>query len=186
MKRLMVDMDEVITTGGFFKAITNFLGEDIDINTVDTYFLQTLLGNRKDEFWESVKDTNFYDGMPLMEDCYEILEKLNKQFDLYIVTAYLWDGNPDCSSNNLKFKYEYLKEKLPFIPTNKYIFTSNKGLMHFDIRIDDRPNNLVGAETKLMFDQWHNRKELEDKDIIRVFSWKEVYNILKDKYNLED
>ena len=186
MKRLMVDMDEVITTGGFFKAICKFLNKDIDINTVDTYFLQTLLGDKKDEFWESVKDINFYQDIPLMDGAFEALEKLNKHFDLYIVTAYLWDGTPDCSSNNLKFKYEYLKEKLPFIPQNKYIFTSNKAIIDFDIRIDDRPSNLIGGETKIMFDQWHNRGEIEDKSIIRVFSWKETYDILKNKYNLED
>ena len=37
MKKLMVDMDEVITTGGFFKAICEFLGEDLDINSIDSY-----------------------------------------------------------------------------------------------------------------------------------------------------
>lgn len=186
MKKLMVDMDEVITTGGFFKAICEFLGEDLDINSIDSYFLQSILGDRKDEFWKSVEHKNFYEGMPLMDDCYEILEKLNKQFDLYIVTAYLWDGTPDCSGNNLKFKYEYLKEKLPFIHPKQYVFASNKQLMNFDIRIDDRPKNLEGAETKIMFDQWHNRGVIDDENIIRVFSWKEVYEILKNKYQLED
>ena len=36
MKRMMVDMDEVLTTGGFQKAINDFLGYEIDLDKVDT------------------------------------------------------------------------------------------------------------------------------------------------------
>lgn len=188
MKRLMVDMDEVICTGGFFREICKFLGKDLNIDDQEDYFLQHLLGDKRDAFWESVQDTNFYDDVPLMEGCYDTLKKLTKHFDVYIVTSYLWDGTPDVSGNNLKHKYDYLREKLPFINPAKFIFTSNKNIIDFDIKIDDRPTNLYHAETKIMFDQWHNRKYSEEelKDIIRVNSWDDVYNILKEKYNLED
>lgn len=188
MKRLMVDMDDVIVSGGFFRSVCKFLGEDIDINTVNTYFLQELLGDKKDEFWKSVENDNFYQDLPLMEGCYEVLEKLNKHFDIYIVTAYLWDGIPDVSGNNLRNKYEYLKENLPFISPSKYIFTTNKNIIDFDIRIDDRINNLNGAETKILFDQWHNRK-LDEVDLVgvnRVYNWYQIYDLLKEVYNLED
>lgn len=188
MKRLMVDMDDVITFGGFFRSVCKFLGEDIDINTVNTYFLQELLGDRKDEFWKSVEDENFYQDLPLMDGCYEVLEKLNKHFDIYIVTAYLWDGIPDVSGKNLKNKYHYLKENLPFIDPSKYIFTTNKSIIDFDIRIDDRLHNLDGAETKILFDQWHNRNIGEDElvGVDRVYNWYDIYNLLKDKYKFED
>ena len=109
-------------------------------------------------------------------------------FDIYIVTSYLWDGVVDLSSDHLKHKYEFLKEKFPFISPRKYIFTSNKVIMDFDIRIDDKIDNLKGAETKIMFNQWHNKK-LSEQDMVgiyRVDNWYQVYDILKEKYNFED
>lgn len=188
MKRLMVDMDEVICSGGFFKHIKEFLNIDVDINDIDDYYLQHLLGSREEEFWIRNQDTNFYQDVPLLPNCYEVLEKLSKYFDIYIVTSFIWGGTPDLSSNNLKFKYEYLKEKLPFIPTSKYIFSSNKNIMDFDIKIDDRLVNLGNAETKIMVDQWHNRKhsDIEMEGIYRVSGWLEIYDLLKNIYNLED
>lgn len=188
MKTLMVDMDDVIVSGSFYKKVCEFLGEDIDINTVDTYYLQELLGDKKDEFWKKVENDNFYEGLSLNEGCYEVLDKLNKHFDIYIVTAYLWDGNPDVSGKNLNNKYEYLKEKLPFISPKKYIFTTNKNICNFDIRIDDRLHNLDGAETKILVDQWHNRKLTEQElvGVNRVSDWYQIYQIIKDKYNIED
>ena len=54
--------------------------------------------------------------------------------------------------------------------------------MNFDIRIDDRLNNLSGATTKLLFTAWHNKdlskEELKKKNTIRVNSWKEIEDIL--------
>lgn len=188
MKKMMVDMDEVITTGGFLKAIEEFLDKKIDLDKVDTYYLQTLLGDKADDFWKSSIDRNFYDGNELIEASVDILEKLSKHFDIYIVTSYLWDGVVDLSANHLKHKYEYLKEHLPFISPRKYIFTTDKLIMDFDIRIDDKLANLSGAETKIMFKQWHNKKHTK-KELAGVYvvdSWQQIYEILKDIYKFED
>ena len=184
-KTLMVDMDDVITTGCFFNLLQEFLNKKIDINTIKTYFLQDLVTNdRKKEFWQFLADKNFYDESPLLDDCYWVLEKLNQKYDLYIVTAYLWKNQEiDISGANLQNKYTYLREKLPFIKPEQYVFTTNKELLKFDIRIDDRFDNLKGAKTKILFDAWHNRDfsplELAHKNIHRVFNWLDIYELLK-------
>lgn len=86
------------------------------------------------------------------------------------------------SGNNLKNKYYYLQEQLTFITPEKYIFTTNKNLMNFDVKIDDRIDNLEGATTKLLFDAWHNRdlteSFLKEQNVIRVHDWKEIETIL--------
>ena len=72
---------------------------------------------------------------------------------------------------------EYLKAN-----PEKYIFTTHKDLLNFDIRIDDRINNLNGATTKLLFTAWHNRSiptnELKEKNIVRVNNWKDIEKVL--------
>ena len=54
--------------------------------------------------------------------------------------------------------------------------------MNFDIKIDDRTNNLENANTKLLFNAWHNKnitqEELDKENIIRVNSWLEIKDLL--------
>ena len=118
----------------------------------------------------------------MFEGCYDVLRKLNDKYDLYIVTAYLWNDVIDISGDNLRNKYYYLREMLPFINPNKYIFTTNKNLLKFDIRIDDRLDNIMEADTKILFTAWHNRdlddKFLEDNNVIRVNSWDDIEKLL--------
>ena len=73
-------------------------------------------------------------------------------------------------------------EMLPFIKPEKYIFTTNKNIMNFDIRIDDKINNLDDSDTKLLFSAWHNRdikkEELKERNVVRVDSWYDIEKIL--------
>lgn len=178
----MVDMDNVITDSLFLDFINEFLGTNYKWNDFKTYYLQDIIKDKKEEFWNYVKDRNFYEGAMLFEGCYEVLEKLNKKYEIYIVTAYLWNDVIDISGDNLRNKYYYLREMLPFINPNRYIFTTNKNLLKFDIRIDDRLDNIEGADTKILFTAWHNRylsdDKLKEKNVIRVNSWYDIEKIL--------
>ena len=179
MKTLMIDMDDVITNGNFNRYIEEFMGIKIDMDKITNYeYVQDLVSSRKDEFWRHVENLDLYKGAPLFENCYNVLEKLNKKYDLYIVTSYLWRDGIDISGKNLGYKYYYLKEMLPFIDPSKYIFTTNKNLLNFDIKIDDKVSNLDGASTKILFNRWHNKNKEYDKSIIRVNNWKEIEEVL--------
>lgn len=184
MKTLMVDMDNVITDGIFLDLINEFLGTNYKLLDLKNYYLQELISDKKEEFWNYVKDKNFYEGASLFEDCFGVLEKLNTKYDVYIVTAYLWNDYLDISGDNLRNKYYYLREKLPFIKPEKYIFTTNKNIMDFDIRIDDKLENVVKAEVSLLFTAWHNKdlddEYLKEKDVIRVNGWKDIEKVLLD------
>lgn len=184
MKTLMVDMDNVITDGVFKEYIEEFYDRKIDLDEIKEYtYVQEATKENTNEFWEYVREKNFYSNAPLLEGCYEVLEKLSKKYDVYILTSYLWNETIDLSGDNLKNKYYYLREMLPFIGPEKYIFSTTKKLMNFDIRIDDRLGNLAGAETKLLFSAWHNREISEEKlkreNVIRVDSWFDVLNVLE-------
>lgn len=183
--RIMVDMDNVITDGVFRKYIEDFYNIKLDFNKIKNYYyVQEYTKERSQEFWKYVSDKNFYSNAPLFDGCYEVLKKLNDCHDIYIVTSYLWNEALDLSGNNLCDKYYYLKKMLPFIKPEKYIFTTDKKLMNFDVRIDDRIGNLEGAQIKLLFDAWHNRNisdnELKNKNVIRVNDWFDIEKILLD------
>ena len=178
MKKLMVDMDNVITDGRYLDYINEFLNTDYKLENQTEYYLQDLVGDRVDEFWKEFGNKNVYQDAPLIEGCYKALEELNKKYEVYIVTAYFWGGSNEAISNNIKDKYNYLTEKLPFISPQNFIFTSNKHLIDSDIVIDDRINNLSNGKLKLLFNAWHNRNisndEIKEKGIVRVYNWNDV------------
>lgn len=183
MKRLMIDMDNCITDALFMDRINEFLGTNYKLEEQTEFRLQKITGNKINDFWDYMKDKSFYDDAPLIDDVYETLEILNKKYDLYIITAFIYpDSNPDISANNLKFKYEYLKRKLPFISPKQYIFLENKNLIHSDIAIDDRISHLENTDKKILMTAWHNKnlkeEELKERGIVRVNTWKEILELL--------
>lgn len=180
--KMMIDVDDVVTYSRFFDLICEFLNKEIDIETVNMYYLQNLLGDKKDAFWYWVQDINFYKGVPLIEGVYETLDKYKNDIDFYFSSAFVWDGIVDVSGKCLRDKYEYLKENLPMIPTDRYIFINHKDLLTFDVRLDDRMSNLTQGDLLMLYSAWHNRsidkQELENKGIIRVENWQEVDKML--------
>lgn len=190
MKRIMIDMDNVITNPLFLEFINEFLGTNYKLDDLEEYYLQKLITKDSNKFWNFINNKNLYEGIELFDGCYEVLEKLNKKYDLYIVTAYIWgDSYDEFIVNTLRDKYLFLREKLPFIRPEKYIFTINKNIMNFDVRIDDRLNNLAGADIKLLFSAWHNKNysdtELKENNVIRVNNWKDVEKILLDNEKVD-
>lgn len=183
MKTIMVDMDDVITIGNFNKFLEEFLGQKIDTDNNKYKYRQEAIKGRENEFRLIYQYRNLYANVPLLDGCYEVLRKLNEKYDVYIVTAYIWGQDIINAEENLKNKFIYLKENLPFISSQKYIFTQDKKILDFDIKIDDRINNLEGAKIKLLFTAWHNKnissKELESKGIIRVDSWYDIEKVLE-------
>lgn len=181
-KKLMIDMDEVITGENLTPMIETFLGYSIDLSQTG-YYIQNVLGERKKEFFEKVFPyQNLYEKAELKEGCRDTLLKLNEQYEIYIVTAYLWPDALSSTGNILKYKFDFLIKKLPFLQPNNFIFINDKSMIHFDIKIDDRIQNLQNTDIKLLFDSYHNKnitnEELEERSIKRVMNWKEIEQIL--------
>ena len=183
MKTIMVDMDDVLTYGNFSAILEDYLGYKPDYDSIKTYYIQDILGDKKDDFFSKFKDMDMYENAVLLPDCYDVLKELSKYYKIYICTDYIWREIIEYAGNNLKNKYNFLYEKLDFINPNNFIFTVDKTIVNCDIKIDDKINNIEGAETKLLFTAWHNKdlsdKELKEQGITRVNNWKEIGEILK-------
>lgn len=184
MKKIMIDMDDVIVFVDFMKMIEDFVGHKVE-NPNNDYYLDKLFGDKRAEFFSKFANINLYDEAVLMNNCYDTLKELNDKYDIYICTTYVWEDSLEGSSSNLKNKYDYLLKELPFIHPNKYIFTSHKELFKADIKIDDRIENLENSDTKLLFTAWHNQKftteELKSRGVIRVNNWLDIKDILINK-----
>lgn len=182
MKTIMVDMDDVLTIGNFSKILENYLGYKPDYDNIRNYYIQDILGDKKDDFFSKFKDMNMYENAILLPDCYDTLKELSKHYKIYICTDYIWREIIEYAGNNLKNKYNFLYEKLDFIEPRNYIFTADKSIINCDIKIDDKVNNIEGATMKLLFTAWHNKElskeELKKENIIRVNNWKEIGEIL--------
>lgn len=184
MKKIMIDMDDVICDGGFLSLVNQFLDTNYKIEDVKTYYIQDLIPKERYQEWSEFFNTkNVYDYCEFLPNAYEVMEKLSKEYELYIVTAYIFRDNEEYSANNLKNKFIYLHENIPFIKPENYIFTSNKEIINCEIKIDDKLSNLEGnAETKMLFTAYHNKnitdEELKQNGAIRVNGWKNIEKIL--------
>lgn len=179
-KRIMIDMDDVITDGTFRKQIEEYIGEEIDTDKTG-YYLQNALGDRKEEFFRK-GPLNMFEDAPLKEDAYEVINALNEVYDVYLVTSYTIPDAHYQEGNHLKYKMEYLQKHLPFLRTEQIIYLNDKSLIDFDIRIDDSIRHLSKGEVLLLFDAYNNQKitkeELDAKNIKRVMNWQEIAEIL--------
>lgn len=182
MKTIMVDMDDVLTNGNFSKILEDYLGFKQDYDNIKNYYIQDILGDKKDDFFNKFKDMNVYENATLLPDCYDTLKELSQNYKIYICTDYIWREIIEYAGNNLKNKYNFLHEKLDFIEPRNYIFTADKSIVNCDIKIDDKVNNIDGASIKLLFTAWHNKElsneQLEKENIVRVNNWKEIGEIL--------
>lgn len=114
----------------------------------------------------------FFRDAPLVEGSRTVVEQLNQQYDLYIVSA------ATEFPQSLPEKIEWLNEYLPFISWEQIVFCGSKKIVQADIMIDDHFKNLDHFAGKtFLFDQPHNHLAEAGRHH-RVFTWTELGNLL--------
>ena len=184
MKKIALDLDDVICNGGFMHLINEFLNSNYTENDVKGYYMQELIPKEKEQAWRKYfVNHNLYDYAVFLDGAYDVIKKLNEKYDLYIISAYISRDMPEASAPMLSNKFNWLSKNLPFIDPSKYIFASKKDVFECDIRIDDKLSNLKGnADLKLLFDSYHNRQyskeELDNMGVVRVNGWSDIEKLL--------
>ncbi len=168
MKRLIVDMDDVMAdaTGQFIKYYEKEFGVRVE--------RAVLNGKEEGEgFPENLQvlkrfphQHNFFRTMQMNENSQEVLEQLNKKYELFIVSAAME------FPQSLSEKLEWLKENFPFLHWRQICFCGSKTIVHGDYMIDDLPRNLEKFNgEKIIFTAPHNTHVNQFQ---RVNNWKEV------------
>jgi 5'-nucleotidase len=112
----------------------------------------------------------FFRDPPVMEDCVDVLKKLNEHYEVFIVSAAME------FPNSLGEKYEWLQEHFPFITWHQFVLCGSKSVIKADIMIDDHLKNLDFFDgEKLLFTSPHNANIT---GYTRVNNWKEVASML--------
>lgn len=186
MKKIMIDLDETIVSGGYIEALNEYLGTNYKPEDIKEYYISNILPpeeNSKylDYFYQNV---NVYDHSHLIPDSLEVIKELSKYYEIYICTAFYDKRKPEGCAIMAKYKYEWILKNMPYIDPRKILLTSAKELIMCDVKIDDKVSNLKRGygQIKLLLNQKHNeeysKEELAKLGILRVNNWIEIRNIL--------
>lgn len=169
METLSIDMDEVITDTakklkdwytkefGIIFSEEELKGKDLKEVVAPEHF---------SKFHEYLNLPGFFADLEVMPDAVDVLEKLNKKYELFIVSAALE------FPNSLKDKFDWISEKLPFINWKQICLCGTKSIVQTDIMIDDRARNFSHFQgRKILYTCHHN---IFEKDYERVKNWKEI------------
>lgn len=148
----MIDMDDIIVSGGFLYLINQYLGTHYTEADFKNFYMQDVIPDKQD-FLKYFLTKNMYDYCEMNENAYEVIKELNEVFKIYIGTSYIFPEILRESGIVLVQKYNYLMDKLPFLTPKNFVFLVDRSVLNCEVRIDDRIDNLDGAETKYYI--WH-------------------------------
>ena len=126
----------------------------------------------KNQVYDPIYNKEFWKGILPIDGCYDVLSGINRQYDLYIVTA---TNYQTCDT-----KIERILEIYPFLNWSQFIIAAKKQLVYGDYLIDDGVHNFAGGHYKgILFDRPHNRLfNHTAAGLTRVYTWDEIGNIL--------
>jgi 5'(3')-deoxyribonucleotidase len=169
-KRILVDMDGVLAD------VYARLFEVHEKETGIRLTAEEIAGKLEEEAFPCqrrwVSEPGFFRTLPVMEGSREVMEKLNAEYDIVVVS--LATEFP----NSLTDKIIWLHDNFPFISWKQIVFCGDKSLIRADILIDDHLKNLDNFPGKTyMFTQPLNLP-VNDSRHVRVNSWDEIEKIL--------
>lgn len=173
MKRIAVDMDEVLAkyTHKVIKILKEETGYNINIDEVSGAFLSKSLPKK---YLDIVTGYPYLEGffrdLEVMEYSKEVLYRLYKTYEVYIVSSTLQHPNAP------KDKLAWLNEHFPFIHFKKIVFCGDKSIIRADYLIDDHPRHLEDFQGKpILFSAFHN---IHENRFQRANNWIEVEQII--------
>jgi len=173
MKRIAVDMDEVLAkyTEKVIKQLHQDTGYVINLNDVSGAFLSKSLPKKYLDIVTGYPyRKRFFRDLDVMEHSQDVLYRLNKTYDVYIVSSTL--QHPEAP----KDKLAWLNEHFPFIHFKKIVFCGDKSIIRADYLVDDHPRHLEDFQGKpILFSAFHNIHEIRFQ---RANNWMEVEQII--------
>lgn len=173
IQSIAIDMDQVITdtlkkeialyNRLFNKNITK---EDLIGKTIHNFMSE----EQWIELYNQVNQKGFFRDLEFIDpQAPKIIEELNERYDIYICTAAME------VPNSLEDKFLWLKDNLPFLDKNKFIFCGFKYIVGTDVLIDDSPYQLrrVRGESIVYTSPFNQNMDLPYR---RVKNWREIAN----------
>src|SRR5574344_1551205 len=163
--KILIDVDNII--GNLCDAVLSVYNEDsgdnLCSNDITSYY--------NDNFKHYFLDKRVWKRMKYVDGCREYIAKLfNDGHDIYFCTK--------TEMKNAPKKESYLQRTFPYINIRKkLIVCSDKTMIRADVLIDDCLDNFGGEDYSIVLDYPWNRNT-NNGNIMRAYSWKEIYEIL--------
>lgn len=155
MKRIAVDMDEVITDAlsKHVRLYNHHFKKQVTIEDLVGLSLPQYAEEHEREMVHQLVDTHdFFATMDILPGAIETLEALSHEYELFITTAAME------VPNSFAAKYAWLLEFVPFISPANFVFCGDKSIVNADYLIDDNVRHFKRfCGTGLLFDAPHNR-----------------------------
>lgn len=168
---ICIDVDWVLAklTSKWIKYYNVIFDDNLKIEDIKTWDIcQHVKPEAKDYMLNILNIHKFYRDLQVVEDSQRVLEKLSKDYEIFIVTD-------PFTRMSFKSKYDWLEEHFPFIPKENYVFTGNKSIVKADYLIDDGAHNLEGFDGYgLLFDAPYNRNE---ERFYKVKNWQDIEHV---------
>ena len=169
MQRMIIDMDEVIADpmGEMIAWYDKQYGLPVDRQKMLAgSWIKGFPEQHQELIWQRLSSPGFFRHLPLIPDSVDVLERLNRRYEVFIVSAAME------FPNSLKDKWDWLSDHFPFLSWRQLALCGSKDLVHGDIMIDDHVKNLKGFRGKpYLFTAAHN---LAITGYDRIGSWKEA------------
>lgn len=187
-KTIVIDMDDVITVGTLTEIINEYEGKNYKDEDFKDFYKQDVVENKED-FFKYFLTKNEYNYGKISDNAIEVIKKLNEKYEVFIGTSFIFKEIVKDSGILVKNKYDFLLNNFPFLNPMNFIFVGNKKILKSDIKIDDKIENLINGDIKLLFTAYHNKnikeEELKEKGIIRVNNWLEIEKLLLNKMRVK-
>lgn len=130
-RTILIDADDTLydTLPAFLYEYNRLTGENVKFEDINTWDMDDIL--KEPQYIDIIfRNPDFFEGLKLKPYAKEIVEKLNKIHNVYIVTS-----GQTCSFIG---KERAIKRDFPFLKPEQVVFCWNKGLYKGDVLIDDR------------------------------------------------
>jgi 5'(3')-deoxyribonucleotidase len=169
MARIAVDMDEVIADafGEHIRRYNEMFGASVEKLHVVGKHLRDIVPVEHRQATNAIVFTHdFFEDLEVMPGAQEVLEQLNRDHEVFIVTAAME------VPNSLASKYRWLQRHFPFISPLNYVFCGHKYMIAADYLIDDNARHFKKFPGEgILFDAHHNQHVTGYR---RVHNWHEV------------
>ena len=177
---ICIDIDGTITDAYYWLNITNkYFNKNITEKQINKYYIHEVMGIKQSEY-EEFYDKNkiqIHSEQKLREDVQIVIKRLSLMHNIFFVTAR--------EKSLTMLTHSYLrKNRIPyddlFVLGSHYKVDKAKEL-ECNVFIEDNYDNAVQLSKAgfkvLLLDANYNRLPLNE-NIVRVFSWKEIYSII--------
>lgn len=175
---ILIDMDDVLEelTEAWISELNRIYSTSVSPSDITSWKITDFFPSlTQSEVYSPLHEPSFWRSLRPTPDAQMIVKRLiDDGHTVRIVTASHY--------NTVSHKIAWLLWAYPFLTWKDVIIASDKSVIKGDIMIDDGVHNLVSTDCrKILFTRYHNKEyPAEENDMIRVYTWTEIYQIISE------